>query len=152
VSLARIIYRVQPLKVHVLVCVMLVHVPKHINYHTSCLLVLLLLLCNLYSLMSGVMLFSLLGAKGIVFPLLMTIVSLLEYTYSITNQRFTSISLSFRPLLNTCLITKSSPFNLIGVGNMSISIPYSAKLASLIKSLVLTPINKTGMLSASTVI
>jgi hypothetical protein len=53
-------FHVQPLIVHVLVCVMLVLVPKHINYHISCPPVLLLLLYNLYFLMSGVMLLNLL--------------------------------------------------------------------------------------------
>jgi hypothetical protein len=76
------------------------------------------------------------------FPLLMTVVSLLGSTYSVTNMWFRSISLNFRPLLRTCLIAKLSPLNPIGVGNMSISIPYFAKLALPIKSLVLTPINK----------
>jgi hypothetical protein len=60
--------------------------------------------------------------------------------------------LSFRPLLSTCLIARVSPSNPTGVGNMSISIPYSTKLASLIKCLVLIPINKTGLRSASIVI
>jgi hypothetical protein len=92
------------------------------------------------------------GQKGTMFPLLMTIVSLLGYTYSITNMRFTSIFLNFRPLLSVCLIVKLSPFNPIGVGNTSISIPYFIKLASPIKSLVLTPINKMGLLSTITVI
>jgi hypothetical protein len=38
------------------------------------------------------------------------------------------------------------------VGNMNISIPYSTKLASLIKFIVLTPINKMGLQSTSIVI
>jgi hypothetical protein len=54
---------VQPLIVHVLVCVMLVHVPRHISYHISCHPILLLLLCNLYFLMYEVMLLNLLVRK-----------------------------------------------------------------------------------------
>jgi hypothetical protein len=77
---------------------------------------------------------------------------LLEYTYSVINSKSISIFLSFRPMLSACLVARSSLSNPTGVGNMSISIPYSAKLESLIKCLVLTPINKTGLRSASTVI
>jgi hypothetical protein len=149
-SLAKIIYHVPPLIVRILVCVMLVL--GHINCHINCPPVLLLTLCNLFSLMSGVMLLSPLVEKGTMFPLLMTIVSLLGYTYSVINLKSISIFLSFRPLLSACLIVRSSPSNPTGVENMSISIPYSTKLASLIKCLVLTPINKMGLQSASTTI
>jgi hypothetical protein len=79
---------------------MRVHVPRHINYHISCPPVLLWLLCNLYFLMCRVMLLSLLVAKGTTFPLLMTIVSLLGYTYFITNLKSTNTFLSFKPLLS----------------------------------------------------
>jgi hypothetical protein len=134
------------------VCVMLVLVLRHMNCHINCPPVLLLPFCNLFSLMSEVMLLSPLVEKGTMSPLLMTIVSLHGYTYSIINPKSISIFLSFKPLLRACLIARSSPSNPTGMGNMSISILYSAKLASLIKCLVLTPINKTGLRSASTII
>jgi hypothetical protein len=76
--------------------------------------------------------------KDTMFLSLTTIVSLRGSTYSVTNLRSINIFLNFRLLLSACSITKS--------------IPTFVRLASLIKSLVLMPINKTGPLSISTVI
>jgi hypothetical protein len=99
-----------------------------------------------------VMLLNPLVASGTMFPLLMTIVSLLGYTYFVTNLKSSSIFMNFKPLLTACLITKLSRFSLIAVGNMSILIPSFARLVLPIKSHVLTLINKMALLNASIVI
>jgi hypothetical protein len=75
---------------------MLLLVLRHINCRINYPPVLLLPLYNLFSLMSGIMLLSPLVEKGTMSPLLMTIVSLLGYTYSVINSKFISIFLSFR--------------------------------------------------------
>jgi hypothetical protein len=130
---------------------MLVLVLGHINCHINCPPVLLLTLCNLFSLMFGVMLLSPLVEKGTMFPLLMTIVSLLGYTYSVINPK-SKYFLEFQTLVECMFNRKIVSVQSDWVENMSISIPYSTKLASLIKCLVLTPINKMGLWSASTTI
>jgi hypothetical protein len=152
VLLARIICLVQTLIHLVLVCVMLVRVLKHINYHIICLLVHHLLLCSLFIPMFGVMPLNLLVARSTMFLLLTIIVNSLGSTYFVTSLRSLSIFLNFKPLLSACLITKLSLFSLIGVGNTRILIPFFVKLVLLTKSRVLTPISKMALSNASTAI
>jgi hypothetical protein len=150
-SLVKIICHVQPMISPNIVCVMPVHVPRHINYHINCLQVLHLLLCNLYFLMSRVMLLNLSVARDTMFHPLTIIVSLPRYTYFVISLRFSSIFLNFKPLLSVCLIAKLSLFNPIGVASMSTLIPSFTRLASLIRFHAPIPINKTGLLNASTI-
>jgi hypothetical protein len=83
------------------VCVMLVLVLRHMNCHINCPPVLLLPFCNLFSLMSEVMLLSPLVEKGTMSPLLMTIVSLHGYTYSIINPKSIGIFFEFQALIES---------------------------------------------------
>jgi hypothetical protein len=80
---------------------MLVLVLRHMNCHINCPPVLLLPFCNLFSLMSEVMLLSPLVEKGTMSPLLMTIVSLHGYTYSIINPKSISIFFEFQALIES---------------------------------------------------
>jgi hypothetical protein len=124
VSLARINCLVQTLIILVDLCVMLVHVPKLINCHIKCLLVIPLLLYNLFFLMCGNVQLNLLATRNITCHSLMTIVNSYRSIYSVKNLMFSSIFLNSNPLLSACSIERLFLFNLIGVGSMNILIPF----------------------------